>query len=75
MFEWMVVVGGSGGWWWIEGLTYQSHKYKERHEYTPQSCLRIDVAIADSGHGYQSKVYTFPIRQFLRIGKVIEWVT
>ena len=41
----MMVWWMAGGW---RGRTYQSHKYKEGHEYTPQSCLRIDVAIADS---------------------------
>ena len=52
--------------------TYQSTKYKKHSKCSADSGFASDVTIAHSGHGNNSKVNTFPVREFLWIVEAIE---
>ena len=59
-------------WEFWDTQTYQSTKYKKHSKRSADSGFASDVTIAHSGHGNNSKVNTFPVREFLWIVEAIE---
>ena len=54
--------------------TYNADEDEENNEDSAKNGGGEDVTKAHSRHGYHQKVQTFPVGQFLRVGKVEEWI-
>ena len=53
---------------------YNADEDEENNEYSSKNSGGIDVSKAHSWHGDHQKIQTFPVGQFLRVGKVEEWI-
>ena len=53
---------------------HDADENEENDEDSAKNGGGVDVAKAHGGHGDHQKVQTFPVGQFLRVGKVEEWI-
>lgn len=53
---------------------YQSPEDEEDHEEASECGFRVNIPIANSGHGDHEQVDTFPVRKRLVVLEIFPWV-